>query len=214
MKRWSGKRQAVIHTAREIRGIRAAARAAAAVLQNLCETVRPGMSTLDVDRLADDLIRQAGGTSAFHGYHGFPAQICISVNDEVVHGIGRPDRVIQPGDLVSLDVGVCLNGFIGDTAATVCAGGAACRTPLATRLVAVANEGLARGVEAAVAGNHVNDIGRAVEAVVSGPGSVWCGISLGMGAAWSCTNRLRSRILQRRDVDRVFSRAWCSRSSP
>jgi len=111
MKRWTRKRQVVIHTAREIRGIRAAARATATVLRNLCETVRPGMSTLDVDRLAGDLIRQVGGTSAFHGYRGFPAQICVSVNDEVVHGIGRPDRTIQPGDLVSLDVGVCLNGY-------------------------------------------------------------------------------------------------------
>lgn len=170
MRRWTRKQQVVIHTAREIRGIRAAARATAVVLRDLCETVRPGMSTLDIDRLAGDLIRQTGGTSAFHGYRGFPAQICISVNDEVVHGIGRPDRTIEPGDLVSLDVGVCLDGYIGDTATTMCAGGAACQTPLASRLVAIANEGLARGIDAAVPGHHVNDIGRAVEAAVAGAG--------------------------------------------
>ncbi len=171
MRRSAQQRRVVVHTQKEIRGIRASARAAAHVLQALCETVRPGMSTLDVDRLAGDLIRQAGGSSAFNGYHGFPGQICISLNDEVVHGIGRADRIIQPGDLVSLDVGVRLDGYIGDTAATLCAGGAAaCRTPEAARLIAAACKGLEQGVSAALAGNRVNDIGRAVEDVVSRAG--------------------------------------------
>ncbi|NOY80665.1 MAG: type I methionyl aminopeptidase [Kiritimatiellaeota bacterium] len=171
MRQSAKKRRVVVHTHKEIRGICAAARAAAEILQALCETVRPGMSTLDVDRLAGDLIRQAGGSSAFNGYHGFPGQICISLNAEVVHGIGRADRIIQPGDLVSLDVGVKLDGYIGDTAATVCAGGpAACRTPEAARLIAAACDGLAQGISVAVAGNRVDAIGRAVENVVTRAG--------------------------------------------
>jgi methionyl aminopeptidase len=157
-------RQAVIHTPDEIPGIRAAAQAAAVALRRTCEAVRPGMSTLDLDQLAGQFIRDTGGTSAFHGYHGYPAQICISLNEEVVHGIGSAERIIMPGDLVSLDVGVCLDGFIGDNAYTVCAGG----NPTAEQqaLMDCTRLSLEAGIAAAKNGNYINDISRAIEKVV------------------------------------------------
>lgn len=153
-----------MHSAGQIAGIRKAAQATAWVRERLAQELKPGMTTLDVDQLAAVLIAQTGGTSAFHNYRGFPGQICISVNDEVVHGIGQAGRVIEPGDLVSVDVGVRLDGFIGDTATSVCAGLAP--TGVVAELMAVTQEGLQAGVAAAVAGGYVGDIGAAVETVV------------------------------------------------
>ena len=158
----------VIHSAAAIEGIRRAAQATGAVLRQLGETVRPGLSTLDLDRGAAELIRQVGGESAFLGYHGFPGSICISLNEEIIHGIGRADRIIAPGDLVSMDVGVRLRGYVGDSACTVCAGGAP--QGLAAELLRAAGEALAAGIAKACAGNYVNDISSAIEAVVRGHG--------------------------------------------
>jgi methionyl aminopeptidase len=154
----------VIHSGPAIEGIRRAAKATAAVLAQLAAFVRPGLSTLEVDRRAAELIRDCGGESAFLGYHGFPGTICISLNQEIIHGIGRPDRIIAPGDLVSMDVGVRLHGFIGDCARTVCAGlPPSGQTAL---LLRAAEEALAAGIAKACSGNYVNDISAAVESVV------------------------------------------------
>lgn len=158
------RKAVVIHSEPAIAGIRRAAQATAAVLADLAAFVRPGLSTLDVDRRAAELIRRTGGESAFLGYHGFPGWICISLNDEVIHGIGRADRIIVPGDLVSMDVGVRLRGFVGDCARTVCVGTAPTGIPAA--LLQATEESLAAGVAKACAGNYVNDISAAVEAVV------------------------------------------------
>ena len=154
-----------IYSGREVAGIRAAAQAAAEVLARLCDEVRPGISTLDIDRLAGQFIKETGGTSGSYHYHGYPGQICVSLNDEVVHGIGRADRIVMPGDLVKLDVVVTLNGYNGDTARTVCAGG--CPAPLAESLMLATEEGLRAGIAAARDGNCVNDIGSAVEHVAN-----------------------------------------------
>jgi methionyl aminopeptidase len=162
------EKQVRVHTAAEIAGIRLAARATAQVLQQLCDELKPGMSTLDVDRRAEELIRQTGGSSAFYQYRGFPGQLCISLNDEVVHGIGRAERRIRLGDIVSLDVGVRLNGFIGDSAVTVCVG--APSAPRLGRLLDSGRRSLEAGIAAAVADARVNDIGVAVEQVVTGDG--------------------------------------------
>jgi len=163
-----GKGRSVVHTVAEISAIRAAARATAWVRDELALRVQAGMTTLEVDRLAGELIRRTGGKSAFLGYRGFPGQICISVNDEVVHGIGRPDRVLHVGDLVSLDVGVKLGIGIGDTATTVCVGGAP--GPVQERLLRATRESLDAGMAAARSGNDVSEIGRAVQAVVEAAG--------------------------------------------
>lgn len=151
----------VVHTAAEVAGIREAARITGEVLDELCRAVRPGMTTQLVDQLGGEFIRARGGESAFLNYRGFPGQICISLNDEVVHGIGAAGRVIRPGDLVKLDVGVRRHGFYGDAARTVCAGVAA--TGVAERLLQAAGEALAAGIAAARGGRDVTEIGRAVE---------------------------------------------------
>jgi len=158
------RKTVVIHSESEIEGIRRAARATAAVLAELATFVRPGLSTLDVDRRAAELIRETGGESAFLDYNGFPGSICISLNEEIIHGIGRADRIIAPGDLVSMDVGVRLNGFVGDCARTVSAGRPA--TGRVAELLRATEESLAAGIAKACGGHYVNDISAAVEAVV------------------------------------------------
>ena len=99
--------------------MRQAGHAAAKILGLVATQVRAGISTAEVDRLAADLIRENGCTSAFLGYRNYPANICVSLNDEVVHGIGKSSRIIRDGDIVKLDVGVYLNGWVGDNATTV-----------------------------------------------------------------------------------------------
>ncbi len=157
-----------IYKGSDLEGVRVAAKASAYVLQRLCEAVTPGMSTLDLDRLAAEFIKETGGKSAFLNYHGYPAQICCSVNEVVVHGIGRADKIINPGDIVSLDVGVTVGGFTGDNARTVVAGGVS--TPLKDKLLDATRRSLDAGIAAAVPGNRVCDIGAAVEKVVKEAG--------------------------------------------
>jgi len=150
----------VVHTAVEIEGIRGAAKTVAGVREALCGSIRPGMSTGELDRLARDLFAEQGVASAFLNYRGFPGQICISINDEVVHGIGDDTRIIRMGDLVKVDVGVKKNNFIGDTAKTVCVGPPTGRV---AELMKATEESLMAGIAAAVYGNTVYDIGRAIE---------------------------------------------------
>lgn len=150
-----------IYKADELAGIRKAAGSAATILKKLLDSLRPGLSTWELNELAFELIKETGGTSAFHGYRGFPGQICISVNDEVVHGIGRKDKIIELNDLVSLDVGVKLNGFNGDNASTKCIGGDSDSKDAA--LLKAGRECLEVGIAAARAGNRVTDIGREIE---------------------------------------------------
>lgn len=159
-----GKRNYVIHPPDELDGIRIASRNAALILDRLCRATRPGISTLELDRLGGQLIRDCGAESAFLNYHGFPAQICVSVNDQVVHGIGRADKIIQMGDLVSIDVGIRLGGYIGDTARTVSMGPPVGRV---ADLMAVAEKSLYAGIAAARPSNTVRDISESIHRVVT-----------------------------------------------
>lgn len=153
-------RDYVVHTPEEIERIRTAMGMTAQVRDQLVQLIRPGMSTLQIDQLAGDLIRATGGTSGFLNYHGFPGNICISLNDEVVHGIGAANRIVQECDIVSLDIGVSFNGAVGDTAVTI----GFCELPPDTaRLLKATQEALMAGINAAVKGNHIRDISRAVE---------------------------------------------------
>ncbi len=152
-----------LYSPTEADGVRIAAQASATVLARLCEAVTPGMTTADLDRLAESFIRDTGGKSAFLGYHGYPGHICVSLNHEVVHGIGRPDRGIAAGDLVSLDVGVTIGGYVGDNARTVCAGGQP--GELAARLMQTTADALLAGIAKARPGNCLNDIGATVERI-------------------------------------------------
>ena len=126
----------------------------------------PGLTTGDLDAYAAELIHELGGESAFLGYRGFPGHICSSVNDEIVHGIPG-ERVIEIGDVVSLDFGVRYNGFIGDTAVTAMVG---VTDPDVMRLIQVTEEALAAAIEQAVEGQRLSDISHAVERVAVAAG--------------------------------------------
>ncbi|NMA43996.1 MAG: type I methionyl aminopeptidase [Oligosphaeraceae bacterium] len=158
----------IIYREPEISKVRAAAQASAQVLDRLCIAANPGMSTWQLDQLAISFIQETGGKSAFYGYNGFPGQICISINEEVVHGIGRKDRIIMLGDLLSIDVGVALDGYIGDNARTICVGRKA--TGAAAKLLQTTEESLYAGIAAATPRKYVRDIGAAVQKVVEKAG--------------------------------------------
>ncbi|HEX5580009.1 MAG TPA: type I methionyl aminopeptidase [Gemmatimonadaceae bacterium] len=130
--------------------------------------VRPGLTTLDLDRLAEEFIRShEGATPAFKGLYGFPGAICISVNEEIVHGIPSKKRVLAEGDIVTLDIGVKLDGYFTDAAITVPVGEVDAET---RRLLDVTERSLYAGIAAAVVGNHIGDIGFAVQSVIEPEG--------------------------------------------
>jgi methionyl aminopeptidase len=139
-----------------------------ATIETLRGAVRPGITTGELDRIAEDFIRSHdGAVPAFKGLYGFPGSICASVNQEIVHGIPSKKRVLNEGDIISLDVGVGYKGFFTDSAATVAVGEVSADT---RRLLEVTQQSLVAGIEAAVVGNHIGDIGAAVQTVVEGAG--------------------------------------------
>jgi methionyl aminopeptidase len=151
-----------IKSPREIEFMRTAGSIASSILQALAREVAPGRSTGEIDRLAAELMREHDCKSAFLGYRGFPGHICISVNEEVVHGIGGA-RKIMPGDIVKIDVGIIKSGFIGDNATTVAAGD----IPLeAKRLLAATEQSLFDAISHARAGRRLADLCGSVEAFV------------------------------------------------
>jgi methionyl aminopeptidase len=157
-----------IKSSREIETMAAAGRIVAETLALVARTVRPGISTEELDRMAEGFIRShPGAKPSFKGLYDFPATLCTSINQEVVHGIPSSKRVLQPGDLLSVDVGVWLNGLHADAAATFPVGKV---SPDAERLLAVTRQALTAGVAEARAGNHVGDIGHAVQQVAEGAG--------------------------------------------
>lgn len=159
-------RMIIVKNEREQQAMRIAGQVAASVLAQTAGFVAPGVTTRDIDLFAAECIRKAGAKSAFLGYRRYPCHICISVNEEVVHGIAGSRRV-QFGDIVSLDVGVVAEGFIGDTALTVPAGGC---NPLAQKLMDVTERALQEGIRQATSGNRISDISRAIQKCVEGNG--------------------------------------------
>jgi methionyl aminopeptidase len=145
-----------------IEGVRAAAVIVALTLKEVGRAVRPGVSTAELDRIAEQVIRDHGARPAFKGYRGFPASICPSVNEEVVHGIPG-SRALTEGDIVGIDVGAELHGWYGDAARTYAVGRV---SEEASRLMRVTEEALERGVSQARAGNRVGDISHAVQSHV------------------------------------------------
>jgi methionyl aminopeptidase len=136
-------------------------------LQRLTEAVAPGTTTADLDAIAEESIRSAGATPSFKGYQGFPATICTSVNEEIVHGIPSPDKVLREGDIISIDCGAIVDGWHGDSAVTVPVGEI---TPELQRLIEVCEESMWRGIGAGLAESRLSDIGHAVETYVRGEG--------------------------------------------
>lgn len=155
-----------IKTAEDLRRMRVACRLSAEVLAEVAAEVRPGVTTGELDAFAGERMRARGVRSAFFGYGGFPGQTCISLNEEVVHGIPGA-RVINAGDLVSLDLGVMAEGFIGDNATTVRVGEVDAGSE---RLCAVCEACLAAAIDAARAGNRLGDIGHAVQHLAEAAG--------------------------------------------
>jgi len=148
-----------LKSAREIKLMRQAGEVVARVLQLLREQVRAGLTTGELDELAEECARSHGAQCAFKGYRGFPANACISVNEEVVHGIPGSRRIVN-GDLVSIDFGVKMNNYFADAAVTVPVGEV---TEEARRLTQVTEEALQRAIEKMVPGNRLSDIGRTVQ---------------------------------------------------
>lgn len=150
-----------IKSAREIERMRVAGKILASVHEGLGKALKPGMSTLDIDRLGEELIRSHGCVPSFKNYNGYPASICVSVNDEIVHGIPNSHRIIHEGDIVSLDAGVIYEGYHSDAARTHAVG---VIDPKAQKLIDVTRESFFEGIRQAKAGNYLNDISSAIQA--------------------------------------------------
>src|SRR5690348_8016489 len=144
---------------KELEKMRAAGHLAGQVLSHLRTLVKPGVTTIELNRVAEKMIRDAGALPTFKGYNGFPYSICASVNEQVVHGFPSTYE-LQEGDIFSIDVGVTLNGFVGDTAATIPIGNV---SEQLLNLIRVTEECLERAIAQCRAGNHVGDIGWAVQ---------------------------------------------------
>ena len=155
------RRGVEVKSAREIETMRKASRIVATVLREMFEIAAPGMTTADLDAHAEKRIREMGATPSFKGYHGFPASICASINNEVVHGIPSSKRVIQAGDLLKVDTGAYFDGYHGDSCITICVGEEAPEE--AQRLARVAQESLMKGLAQIKAGNTLLDIAGAVQ---------------------------------------------------
>jgi methionyl aminopeptidase len=153
-------------SAQELDQMEAAGRVVAQTLARVGEHVRPGVTTQELDELAEEFIRSQGGVPTFKGYRGYPASICVSPNAMVVHGIPGP-YTLQEGDILSVDVGVTLGGFVGDSAFTFPVGEV---SEGAAKLLEVGQAALAAGIDQARTGNHLSDIGHAVQTVTEEAG--------------------------------------------
>ena len=156
-----------IKTPEQIALMRKAGLVVGETLELMRRTVKAGMTTGELDAIAEDNIRSSGATPSFKGYHGFPGSLCVSVNDEVVHGIPG-DRVVNEGDVVSIDCGAIVDGWHGDAAVTVAVGEVPAE---AQELIRVTEEAMWRGIAAATLGGRVTDISHAVETYVRSQGS-------------------------------------------
>ena len=145
----------------EIEKMRRSAKIVATVLKEIQEITKPGMTTADLDEYAEQRIREMGATPSFKGYYGFPASICASVNNEVVHGIPNGKKVLRRGDVLKVDTGAYCDGFHGDSCITIAVGNKVSKE--AAKLIEVAEEALYKGIEQVKAGNNLMDIAGAVE---------------------------------------------------
>ncbi|HXZ37226.1 MAG TPA: type I methionyl aminopeptidase [Thermodesulfobacteriota bacterium] len=156
----------ILKSPQEIERMRSSNRIVAEILQKVAAAVRPGVKTRELDALAEDLLRRYTARSAFKGYNGYPAVLCTSVNEEVVHGIPS-ERVLQEGDILSLDFGAVWDDYYGDAAVTVPVGAI---SEEARRLLRVTEEALGKAIEQARPGNHVGDISAAIQGHVESRG--------------------------------------------
>ena len=156
-----------IRTAKEIAKMRRSGEALRGVLDALREAVRPGVTTLDLEKLAEAKIAAAGAVAAFKGYHDYPCVLCTSINNEVVHGIPSAKRVLREGDVVSIDCGLIIDGYYADSAVTVPVGKV---SEEAARLLATTEQSLGAAIEAVRPGATLGDVGAAVQKVAEAAG--------------------------------------------
>lgn len=154
-----------IKSSREIELMREAGKILAKTHGELEKNLRPGMSTWDIDRMGEEIIRGYGCIPSFKNYNGYPASICVSVNDEVVHGIPSKERILNEGDIVSLDAGVIYKGYHSDAARTH---GIGTISDEAKKLIEVTRQSFFEGIKFAKPGNHLNDISKAIQEYVEG----------------------------------------------
>lgn len=154
-------------TPQQIEAMKRAGELSAKVLREVGARVQPGISTAELDRIAEMLIRMEGGVPAFKGYGGFPGTICASVNEQIVHGIPSKSVILQEGDILSVDTGAIVDGWYGDNAWTFPVGKI---SPEKQQLLEVTEKSMWAGIEAARAGNHLGDIGHAVQSVAEAAG--------------------------------------------
>ncbi len=152
-----------IKSEREIELMRESCRLLAIVHKEMEEAIRPGMTTMDIDSIGDSVIRKLGCIPNFKNYNGYPASVCVSVNDEVVHGIPSKKRILQEGDIVSLDAGLIYKGYHSDAARTHAVGEI---SPQARKLMDVTKQSFFEGIKMAKAGNHLYDISNAIDAFI------------------------------------------------
>ena len=157
------KNEIQLKTKEEFAFMRKAGRVVALCLEEIKNQIKPGMSTKDLDKIAFSIMEKENAKPSFLGYHGYPAVICVSVNEEVVHGIPREDKIIQDGDLVSVDCGAIIDGWHGDAAVTIGVGNV---KPEHKRLSEITEKALQVGINAAIAGKRIGDIGFAIEKFV------------------------------------------------
>lgn len=157
----------VLKTGRELKIMREACRISAGALKIAGSAVEPGVTTAEIDKIAEDYIRSQGGVPNFKNYEGYPATACISINNEVIHGIPSDKRRIVEGDIVSIDLGAMFDGYHGDNAATFACGDVSAE---AKRLMEVTHDALYKGIGVAVVGGRIGDIGHAVQSYVEANG--------------------------------------------
>lgn len=158
----------MIKSSQEIEKMRRSGQAVREILNYVRELVKPGMTTMDLENAAAARMHEMGVKPAFKGYRGYPAVLCTSVNSEVVHGIPSAERVLREGDIVSIDTGVVIDGYYGDSATTIAVGEKV--SPRTQKLMAVTEGSLQRGIEAVRAGATLGDIGAAVQQAVEAEG--------------------------------------------
>lgn len=157
----------VLKTGRELKIMREACRISAGALQVAGKAVEPGVTTAEIDKLAEDYIRSQGGEPNFKNYEGYPATACISINNEVIHGIPSSKHKLKQGDIVSIDLGAKFDGYHGDNAYTFACGDI---SPEAQRLLDTTRESLYEGIKVACSGSRIGDIGHAVQTYVEAHG--------------------------------------------
>lgn len=157
----------IIKNDMEIEYMRKAGKLVGETLARLEEVIKPGITTAEIDRIAEEYIVKHGAKPSFKGYNGFTGSICASINEEVVHGIPTPKRILQEGDIISIDCGAILNGYQGDAARTVSVGKISIE---AEKLIEVTKESFFKGIEKAVIGNRLTDISHAIQTYAEGFG--------------------------------------------